>query len=67
METQKQIIIFLSEFDYQVEQIENIYGKLDKKVQAFKKKSVTSEAVESTGYWLHNLPLSCINNMAKSV
>lgn len=59
MEPQKQIIIFLSEFDYQVEQIESVYEKLEKKVKAFDKKSVTEEAVESTAYWLHNLYCAC--------
>jgi hypothetical protein len=55
MEPQKQIVIFLAEFDHQVEQIESIYNALKKKVTALKKRPVSAETVESAGYWMHNL------------
>ena len=55
MEPQKQIIIFLAEFDFQVRQIDSIYGSLAKKVVAIEKQRVTVETVESAGYWMHNL------------
>jgi hypothetical protein len=55
MEPQKQIVVFLAEFDFQVGQIESIYGSLKKKAVAMEKQRVTVEAVESVGYWMHNL------------
>ena len=55
MEPQKQIVIFLAEFDFQVKQIDSIYGSLENKVVSIEKKRVAAEAVESTGYWMHNL------------
>ncbi len=55
MEPQKQIVIFLAEFDHQVEQIEGIYDALKKKVTPLKKQPVSEETVESAGYWMHNL------------
>ena len=55
MEPQKQIVIFLAEFDHQVEQIESIYDALKKKVTPLKKQPVSTETVESAGYWMHNL------------
>ena len=55
MEPQKQIVIFLAEFDFQVRQIDSIYGSLAKKVVAIEKQRVTVETVESAGYWMHNL------------
>ena len=41
--------------DFQVGQIERIYGSLKKKVAAIEKQRATAEAVESAGYWMHNL------------
>ena len=55
MEPQKQIVIFLAEFDFQVKQINSIYGSLKKKAVTIEKQNVTAEAVESAGYWIHNL------------
>jgi hypothetical protein len=55
MEPQKQIVIFLAEFDHQVEQIGSIYNALNKKAAALKKQPVSAETVESAGYWMHNL------------
>ena len=55
MEPQKQVVIFLAEFDFQVKQIDSIYGSLENKVVSIEKKRVAAEAVESTGYWMHNL------------
>ena len=55
MEPQKQIVIFLAEFDFQVRQIDSIYGSLAKKAVTIEKQHVTVEAVESAGYWMHNL------------
>jgi len=55
MDTQKEITVFLAEFDYQIEQIINVYSILEIKKIVFRKKAVAREMVESTGYWLHNL------------
>ena len=55
MEPQKHIVIFLAEFDFQVRQIDSIYGSLENKVVSIEKKRVAAEAVESAGYWMHNL------------
>jgi hypothetical protein len=55
MDAKKQVTLFLSEFDFQVGQIEKIYGQLEEKLSDFTGKSVSTQAVESTGYWLHNL------------
>ena len=55
MEPQKQIVVFLAEFDFQVGQIDSIYGSLKKKALTIEKQRVTVEAVESAGYWMHNL------------
>jgi uncharacterized protein YutE (UPF0331/DUF86 family) len=55
MEPQKQIVIFLAEFDFQVKQIDSIYESLKKKAAKIEKKRVSLETVESAGYWIHNL------------
>ncbi len=55
MDTQKEIAVFLAEFDFQIEQILNVYSIIEKKKVVFDKKAVAKEMVESTGYWLHNL------------
>lgn len=59
MEPQKRIVVFLAEFDYQVEQIKRIYKTLKKKVLAFEKQPDATETVESAGYWMHNLYCAC--------
>ena len=48
MEPQKQIVIFLAEFDFQVRQIDSIYGSLAKKVVAIEKQRVTAEAPDES-------------------
>ena len=55
MEPQKQIVVFLAEFDFQVSQIESIYRSLKIKAVTIEKQRATAEAVESAGYWMHNL------------
>jgi hypothetical protein len=55
MEPQDRILVFLAEFDYQVEQIKEIYITLQRKVPSLERQPVTQELVESAGYWLHNL------------
>ena len=55
MEQQKQIVVFLAEFDFQIRQIDSIYGNLKKKALTIEKHGVAAEAVESAGYWMHNL------------
>ena len=59
MEPQDRILVFLAEFDFQVEQIRGIYKTLQKKVQLIEKLPVAQETVESAGYWLHNLYNAC--------
>ena len=49
------IALFLADFEHQIAQIKNIYSRLEIKSKALSRKQATSEAVESTGYWLHNL------------
>ena len=55
MDTQKEITVFLAEFDFQIKQILKIYSIIEGKKLVFNKEPVASEMVESTGYWLHNL------------
>lgn len=55
MDPQNQLIVFLAEFDFQVDQISKIYTQLISKMPLIEKNPVSVETVESTGYWLHNL------------
>ena len=55
MEEEKRITIFLSEFDFQVDQIAEIYRKLKKKIPYLENQKPSKEMIESAGYWLHNL------------
>ena len=55
MDTQKEIAVFLAEYDFQIEQILKVYSIIEEKKVVFDKEPVASEMVESTGYWLHNL------------
>ncbi len=55
MVAKEAIVVFLSEFDLQVEEIEKVYARLEGKVAKAQKRPVTEELVESIGYWLHNL------------
>ena len=49
MEPQDRIVVFLAEFDYQVQQINSMYTRLETKVSAIEKQTVAVEAVESAG------------------
>jgi len=54
MGTKETVVLFLSDFDQQLEEIMKIYALLEEKsVRAHP--PVSSELVESIGYWLHNL------------
>ena len=55
MVAEEAIAVFLSEFDFQVESIKQIYGRLEEKAARAQKEPVTEELVDSIGYWLHNL------------
>jgi len=52
---EKKISVFLAGFDHQVSEIEKIYTIIDDKYTALSRERVSSETVESSGYWLHNL------------
>ena len=52
---ERQIALFLADFDHQVSQIENIYDLLENKTTVLSRKRTAPESVESSGYWLHNL------------
>ena len=54
MGTKETVVLFLSDFDQQVEEIRKIYTFLEEK-SAKARPPVSSELVESIGYWLHNL------------
>ncbi|MFO7803792.1 MAG: hypothetical protein R6V55_16035 [Desulfovermiculus sp.] len=54
MGTKETVVLFLSDFDQQLDEIMKIYALLEEKsVRAHP--PVSSELVESIGYWLHNL------------
>jgi len=55
MELKKKLTLFLAEFEYQVNEISDIYAKIEKRLDFLERKEVSMEMVESTGYWLHNL------------
>lgn len=55
MDVEKKIAAFIGEFDLQMDQIEDIYTLLEKKIMVLGKQHIGPEMVESTGYWLHNL------------
>ena len=55
MESKERVLVFLAEFDFQVEQIRRIYTTLKGKIPLVEKQPVAQESVESAGYWLHNL------------
>jgi len=56
---QRNIALFLADYGHQVAQIQNIYSILEDKSAALSNENVSSETVESTGYWLHNLYSAC--------
>lgn len=55
MEPKKEITIFLSEYDFQVDLINTTFQRLGKKLVEFEKESPSKEMIESAGYWMHNL------------
>jgi len=55
MESRERVLVFLAEFDFQVEQIRRVYTTLKAKIPLVEKQPVAQEAVESAGYWLQNL------------
>ena len=55
MESREEIVIFLSEFDYQVGVIERLYNTIERKKKLLDQEGIIPELVESAGYWLHNL------------
>jgi len=55
MDTEKDITVFLSEFEFQVDLIKTIYQRLNDKLIVFEKETPSRELVESAGYWMHNL------------
>jgi len=55
MDTQKEVAVFLADFDYQTEQIIRMFKTLEKKAAIMEANPVAPEMVESTAYWLHNL------------
>ena len=55
MDTEKDIAVFLSEFEFQVDLIKTIYQRLRDKRVVFEKETPSREMIDSTGYWMHNL------------
>lgn len=55
MDTEKDITVFLSEFEFQVDLIKAIYQRLSDKLVVFEKETPSREMIDSAGYWMHNL------------
>jgi len=55
METEKEIAVFLSEYNFQTDLVRATYQRLEKKLIVFEQESPSKEMIESTGYWMHNL------------
>jgi len=55
MDTEKDITVFLSEFQFQVDLIKTIYQRLSDKLVVFEKETPSREMIDSAGYWIHNL------------
>jgi len=55
MEPEKEIAVFIAEYDFQVDLVRTTYQHLEKKLSVFEQESPSNEMIESTGYWLHNL------------
>jgi hypothetical protein len=55
MDTEKDITVFLSEFEFQVDLIQTIYECLSDKLVVFEKETPSREMIDSAGYWMHNL------------
>jgi len=54
VESREEVILFLSEFDYQVGVIQQLFQALEQRLEKLDREN-TPELVESTGYWLHNI------------
>ena len=55
MDTQKDLTVFLSEYEFQVDLIKTIYQRLSDKLVVFEKETSSREMIDSAGYWMHNL------------
>ena len=55
MDTEKDITVFLSEFEFQVALIKTIYQRLNEKLVVIEKETPSREMIDSAGYWMHNL------------
>ena len=55
MDTQKDLTVFLSEYEFQVDLIKIIYQRLSDKLVVFEKETPSREMIDSAGYWMHNL------------
>jgi hypothetical protein len=55
MDTEKDITVFLSEYEFQVDLIRRIYRRLGDKLVVFEKETPSREMIDSAGYWMHNL------------
>ena len=55
MDTEKDITVFLSEFEFQVDLIKTIYQRLSDKLVVFERETPSREMIDSSGYWMHNL------------
>jgi len=56
---QRNVALFLADFDHQVAQIRDIYSILENKSATLSSGKSSSETIESIGYWLHNLYSAC--------
>jgi hypothetical protein len=55
MDTEKDITVFLSEFEFQIDLIKTIYQRLSDKLAVFERETPSREMIDSSGYWMHNL------------
>jgi len=55
MEPEKEIAVFISEFEFQVDVLKATLQRLENKLSVFEKESPSKEMIESAGYWMHNL------------
>ncbi len=59
MAFRKSLVVFFADYDHQVLEIERLYALLAEKLEKAKSADVSTEMVESIGYWLHNLYCAC--------
>ncbi|MBA3028880.1 MAG: hypothetical protein FP816_08730 [Desulfobacteraceae bacterium] len=52
---ERKLALFLADFDHQIFQVEKIYGLLEDRANSLNSDHISSETVDSIGYWLHNL------------